>query len=180
VYPPIHWSIRPASRGSRSGYGRPTPKPTPGISRPTCRTTACRAASRSTSSTFPTPPPRTSSMAQRFCNGRCKGRGKGRVKKARTESSCQGRWRSTLRRAFQRATGQVCRSRLGATADVSNDGKEFKGFKEFELLRRREEQILRRQHPRRSRVTPRLSLPQCARRLRDPVRVAPILACQRV
>ena len=31
---------------------------------------------------------------------------------------------------------------LGDTGDVSNDGKEFKGFKEFELLRRREEQIL--------------------------------------
>jgi hypothetical protein len=38
----------------------------------------------------------------------------------------------------------ACPSRLGDTDDVSNDGKEFKGFKEFELLRRREEHILHR------------------------------------
>jgi hypothetical protein len=38
----------------------------------------------------------------------------------------------------------ACPSRLGDTGDVSNDGKEFEGFKEFELLRRREDQIL---HP---------------------------------
>ena len=38
----------------------------------------------------------------------------------------------------------ACPSRLGDMGDVSNDDKKFEGFKEFELLRRREEQIL---HP---------------------------------
>jgi hypothetical protein len=38
----------------------------------------------------------------------------------------------------------ACPSRLGDTGDVSNDGKEFKGFKEFDLLRAWKEQIL---HP---------------------------------
>jgi hypothetical protein len=142
VYPPTRWSIRPASRGSRSGYAKPTPKPTPGISRPTCLTTTYRAASRSTSSTFLTRPPRMSSTAPRCCNGPCKC--KGRVKKARAEEPCHARWRTRLRRVFQGATSMACPSRLGDTGDVSNDGKEFKGIKEFELLRRREEQILHR------------------------------------
>jgi hypothetical protein len=38
----------------------------------------------------------------------------------------------------------ACPSRLGDTGDVSNGGKEFKGFKEFELLRGRDEQLLHR------------------------------------
>jgi hypothetical protein len=38
----------------------------------------------------------------------------------------------------------ACPSRLGDMGDVSNDGKEFEGFKGFEPLRSWEEQIL---HP---------------------------------
>jgi hypothetical protein len=49
-----------------------------------------------------------------------------------------------IRGVFQGATSMACPSRLGDMGDVSDDGKEFEGFKEFELLRGREEQILHR------------------------------------
>jgi hypothetical protein len=107
--------------------------------------------------------------------------------RARAETGSRPALRSTSERAGEsrsaRSSGEQrgwpAAVRLTELPDVSNDGKEFEGFKEFELLSRREDQIL--QPPRvqvggRHRLgTDRDAVPRIAR-LRLRIRLVPILA----